>query len=277
MVGVIGRMGRIGRVGSSRPVQGGYAFANPEAAAYAARMDLQPDDARKALIDTLFGALKAAGVLTKLSALWLMAAHNAQAARLNLISASYSLVAVSSPSFTVDRGYQGDASASYLRTGLTPSTDPLYLQNSATLGCWSLTNQASNTFVLGARVAFDSQQSVLAPRTATSAMNGRVNVGVMTEELTPIADSRGMFSASRTGPTTTHLYRNGGQLSNYSNVSTAPVGHEMYLLGANQNGSLALPSSRQLAAAFVGGGLTSGETLALYNALNNYLTSIGAV
>lgn len=239
-------------------------------------MDVQPDDARKALIDTLFSNLKSGGVLTKLDALWLMAAHTSQAARLNLRSASYDLSAISSPPFIVDRGYAGDGSASYLKTGLVLSTATNFAQNSAAFGFWSLTDAQGDSFVMGARVSSSLQQNVIAPRRAGSKADARVNVGPSPPAVAS-ANSLGLFSGSRTGSTTTTMFKNGASIGSYAASSVEPPALEMYLLGCNTNGELSLPSNRRGAAAFVGAGLTNGEMLALYNALNTYLTALGAV
>ena len=256
--------------------EGGFPFVNPEATAYVARMDPAPDDARKALIDTLFSSLKSAGVLSKLDALWLMAAHAAQAGRLNLVSASYELSAINGPSFTTDRGYQGDGSSSYLKTGLVLSTAAKFTRNSASLGFWSLTNSATDTFTMGARVNFDNKQNIIAPRSIAGNLEGRVNVGASPGGAAT-GNSLGLSSASRTAPTTTNIYKNGVSASTYTNASVAPPALELYLLGGNGNGSLNLPTQHRGAVAFAGSGLDGTEMLDLYNALNTYLTAIGAV
>jgi len=57
----------------------------PETAGLLARMSVPPSPARRTHIDTLVKSLIAAGLWTKLDALYLLAAHDAQAARLNLV------------------------------------------------------------------------------------------------------------------------------------------------------------------------------------------------
>ena len=111
------------------------------ATALFARFTTPPTSARKAVINTLIVALKDAGVWSKLDALYLFAAADSQAARQNWVQDLYNATAVSSPTFTADRGYNGDGSASYVDSGFNPTTavTPKFVQNSAYFGLWSRT------------------------------------------------------------------------------------------------------------------------------------------
>ena len=71
--------------------------------------------------------------------LWLLAAHDAQAGRLNWIGAANDLSVGGSPAFTADRGYQGDGSAAYLASGYL---FPAGYQDSAHLMVWSRSGAA---------------------------------------------------------------------------------------------------------------------------------------
>lgn len=68
------------------PVWGGGSGYSAEAIAYFAGMSVQPDATRKGQLDTLITSLKSAGVWAKLDALYIMAAHDAQAARVNAVA-----------------------------------------------------------------------------------------------------------------------------------------------------------------------------------------------
>ena len=71
-------------------------------------MSVQPTNARKALIDALITSLKSAGVWAKLDVLWIPAAHDSQAGRLNWKSpGTFTLAEVSSPTFTLIHEYHG--------------------------------------------------------------------------------------------------------------------------------------------------------------------------
>src|SRR5699024_9071210 len=118
--------------------------------ALAARMTVVPAGARLRAIDAAVRALKASGVWPRMTALYMIAAHDAHAARLNWWQPLYDLTAVNSPAFTIDRGYAGDGTASYLDTGWAPS---LGAQDSLCFGVWDRTNAQSAVVLAGTSAA----------------------------------------------------------------------------------------------------------------------------
>lgn len=246
----------------------GYTFLNAEASALVARFSTQPTNARKALIDTMVGALKTAGVWSKLDTLHVMAAADSQAARQNWKADQFNLTAVSGPAFAADRGYTGDAAAAYLATGYQLGISGQSLQDSNYLMVWSRTESVSSVSELA------NTNNSIGLRSATEQFGVR-NM-VTSPSTDALATSVGMFSSARNGAATWRKSRNGVLVSGKTTASTTPAAFEMYLLGRNNNGALATPSGRQLAASAMGGYLTEPEGLALYNALNTYLQAVGA-
>lgn len=244
-----------------------------EAEALFARMSVQPDATRKGHADTLIAALKSAGVWAKLDCLYLLAAHDAQAARLNWKGALYDLSLVATPTFTTDRGYQGNGTSSYLDSGFNPSTapSPLYGLNSASLGVWSRTDivqaiEYDIGFVGPPHGTLNARSSnANAPRGSLNG-SGLFNGGGTTTSL-------GHFVLSRTGATASQHYQNGATVgaSNSNAVSALPNSNFLVCSGGQTN-----PSTRQLAAAHIGGGLTGGEVSSLHSALAAYMTEVGA-
>ena len=57
--------------------------------------------------------------------LWVTAAADAQAGRQNWVQDAYNLTTVKSPTFTADRGYQGNGTTSYLWTGTIDPSVPV--------------------------------------------------------------------------------------------------------------------------------------------------------
>lgn len=255
----------------------GSVDTDSDAAALIARMSTPPDATRAALINALVVSLKAAGVWGKLDVLYVLAAADAQAARLNWKSSSYDLTAVNSPTFTVDRGYAGDGATSYLRTNYIPSSNGAsYLQNSAHAGVWDRTSRATaDVAALGAR---QGSANVLAlyPRDALSgAIRGEIN-GADASPSVSIASSVGHSVTSRTGASAGAIYRNGANLGGTLPTSSTPPNREVYVCCRNNAGTPSQFTTDQLAAIHLGGGLNDAEALALYTALNTYLTAVGA-
>lgn len=251
----------------------GYTFVNAEASALAARFTTPPTDARKALIDNLVGSLKTAGVFAKLDALYVMAAADSQAARQNWIADQYNLTAVSSPTFTADRGYAGDGAASNLGTGFNPATavSPKYAQNSASVGVWSRTNLAlASAFDLGSTVSTSNPVRLNSRSTSADTLRGCVNNGAVAN-FGASGSSVGLIALSRTASNLITGYRNGASLGTDSATAFSPDSSPIQLLS-----SAGGFSTRQLSAAHIGAGLDATENLALYNALNTYLQAVGA-
>lgn len=81
-----------------------------------------PDTTRKNLINDLVTGLKSDSIWSKVTALYLFAAHDSVAARVNIKTPTNLASAVNSPTFTTDRGYTGDAVSAHVDTNLTAST-----------------------------------------------------------------------------------------------------------------------------------------------------------
>lgn len=246
-----------------------------ETLALIARFTTPPTYGRVVLINTLIGSLVTAGVWSKLDTLYVMAAADAQAASLNWVSTSYSLTAVSSPTFTADRGYAGDGVSSYLRTGFVPSTaGGQFVLNSAHLGAWSRTDSQSNGALIGARASFSSKNSSIIPRDASNLSYVAVNfagAGSYT-----VTTSLGHFVVNRSGASAQQGYQNGASGTSTTSASDAITDLEVYGLALNQAGSAAARTNRQVAAMHIGGSLTAQNVSDMYTALLTYMQGVGA-
>lgn len=243
---------------------------DPATIALIARMSVVPSDTRAALIDTLVRSLKDAGVWAKLDLLYLLAAHDAQAARLNWVSTSYALAAVNSPGFTADRGYAGDGTTSYLDTGFQPgvSAGSKAAQNSLHLGGWSLGNADPSGADAGGGTLY------LIPRSSgnlTSRCNDTATATVA------VGNAMGHSLISRTGSAGYSRYRDAASLGDATAASSAPSAQSLLVCARNSATVPVNYSSRRVAAVSCGSGLGAGEVAALKAALGVYLTALGAV
>jgi hypothetical protein len=91
----------------------------------------------------LINGLVADGIWTSFDAIYVLATNTTTTAALNLVSTSFSLLTVGSPTFTADRGYTGAASAALNTQFDTTVGGRNYTQNSASLWAWTLTNFSS--------------------------------------------------------------------------------------------------------------------------------------
>lgn len=254
---------------------------DPAAVALFARMSVQPTAARKQLYSDFIAGLKTDGLWAALDAAWVIAAHDAQAARLNLKSASHTLSLVNSPAFTVDRGYAGDGSTSYIDTLFTPSTDGVaYALNSASIGAYingGTNTTDSNRAAIGTQDA-GGNTAVIVARGNGGELRGRVNVTSSTEAFGPVASRYGFSVLSRTASNLTTGYKNGVSAST-SATTTSSLPAASFLIGASRFAGAALPSTlndNRYAFAFVGAGLSAAQAANLNARVQTFLTAIGA-
>jgi hypothetical protein len=253
---------------------GGYNYTNSEAATIVANMSTEPTNARKGRIDTLVGDLKTAGVWDKLDALWVMAAHDAQAASINWMDPSGTkLTAYNSPTFTADEGYKGNGSSSYLLTGHAPADGPNLVTADTTIAAWvrSVATGISDHHV----GAFESGKA-LRIYNSTSATSDPWRVitngpGIVATTASNVAT--GLLAGSIYGGKQ-YAYLNGVEENNSSNTGNAPTTVETAIL-ARWNGSAALDhANSEVSIVLMGAGLSATEHSDLYDALNTYMSGL---
>jgi len=242
-----------------------------ETLALSARFSVQATPTRLRWIDAMIVRLKLVGVWPKLDALYLLAAHDAQAARQNWVANACNLTAVSSPTFSSDLGYIGDGFSAYLETGFNPATasSPKYAQSSAHLGLWSLTALAASGIDMG-----NGNSLVLARQTSSDLSVGRVNLASSHGSTLPSAGV-GHFVANRTGATDMRSFADGAVASPNNGLSSIPPDNSAIRIGG-RSGAVSY-SLRRIAAAHYGSGLSDQNIADLYTAIRTYLRDVGAV
>jgi len=240
---------------------------DPAAVALIARMQVAPVGSRARAIDAAVRALKASGVWGKLVALHVMAAHDAQAARLNWVQAAYDLSAVNAPGFTVDRGYAGNGSSSYLDTGWAPAAGA---QDSLCFAVWDRTAAQSAMPVAGTSTGTGV---LVIPRSTTDTANARVNQASGSASAAgSVLDGSGLTAANRSAANAMQIYRGGALLMSGTTASAAPSAASL-ALGLYNNSSF---TAHQFAACAIGSSLGADEQAALYAALLGYMQAVGA-
>lgn len=248
-----------------------YSFANSEAAALVAAMNVAPNPTRLALIDAFIGGLKAGSIWSKLDVLWVLAAHEEQAARLNWKSpGNFTLTAVNGPAFAVDQGFTPNGSSSWLDTGWDRATNGLqYTQNDAHISIYQRTAasaaNAPNVSDLNAslRVSIGGQGNA----------NRGVRVNSSTQVFAPVG---GTFPQ--------HIL---GRRNDGSNISvvvdgaqvTAPTAASSVSLGSADVGIGRFGvgyNNGQVAGLSLGAYLDDDAALAFYNAWHDFMVGLGS-
>lgn len=241
-------------------------IVQPETQTIIEAMSVVPARKRTFLIDDLVTALKVAGVWSKLDILYLMAAHDAQAARLNWIDPTkYALVAHNSPPFTANSGYAGDGVAAYLATGFIPATHATKMAtNSAHIGVWVTSMDASLTADFGSRLNTDANQTKIRLRTGNDLLYIN-NLGVASGAVSE-APGHVLIKAEADGAT---YYVNGTPSSLIAGTPTTLTTQELYLKRTGD-----VYTARGSAVAHAGAALSNGEATALYSALQAYMAGL---
>lgn len=235
-------------------------------------MTTQPNDTRKRAINKFIKRLKDNGTWNLLDTLWVMAAHDQQASRLNWKSpGTYTLTEVNSPTWTLDQGYTGNGSSMYLDTGFNPSSNGVnFILNSGCLSVYCRTNVSESLNMAGSN---DGTQAILiSGRNATNTATGRVNCN--TNASAASTDSRGFWSVVRTASNAQAIFKNGSSVVTDGTASSAIPNLALYILAINSSGSPAQYGTRQLSVAGVGSGSISQSDFS--NAIEEYMDAIGS-
>lgn len=242
--------------------------AEMESMRIANRMTVLPTQARRKLITQFIGSLMDAGVWDLLDALYVMAAHDSQAALVNWRGAgAQDLVNVNGCVFDPNKGLQGDGSSSYLNTSLAGNAADNYKRDSAFAAIWSVSNLGSNTAhdISGAGGMYINSQA------ASGSAAARCNNATASSTAAVVSDSLGLTAVSRTTSTDFNFYRNSTLLGNAS-VASEAVSSAVFWIGRNSTNY----SNRKLALAAIGGGLTDAQYQAFYTAARAYMVAVGA-
>jgi hypothetical protein len=246
---------------------GGVSFDSDALAAFAA-MDVEPSDSRKLLYNDLIVSLKDAGVWSKLTWLCMFAAHDDQAGLVNLINPTLeAAVGTVMPTFTTDRGFRGASPNRALTTGQASTTVMPNQATSATMFA-VLQEQSTASFSPCGYRANRGELKHGGSVPPTTRVFSVASVSATTNS----AD--GQFVAATRNGTTIAINVNGVQEGSataaYDNLNVA---NEARFLSE----SLTSFTNGVQAVGGFGNFLTEAECLALRNACNTYLTSIGAV
>lgn len=210
--------------------------------------------------------------LAEFDRLWIHGLSDSVAARTSFVNPSSTMItAVNSPTFSANRGYQGNGS-NYLNTNFTPSTQAVKsTQTSSSIFIYSRTNIAANNIDIGA--IDGSNKSFIYTRHSNGNVFYPVNVSVFVgSPSTAMADSRGL-SVANINSTTLSLNKNGVQIISTTITPVAIPSIPFYLLAANNNSTAVEYSTRQISISGIGSGVINQSNF--YNAVQALGTSIG--
>jgi len=239
-----------------------------------AAMGTDPPYARKVLIDNLVKGLKDDGVWTLLDFFYILAAHAENSSLLNWINpGTFDATNVSSTAFEIDRGYTG-AAGDYLNSNYNPNTDGInYALDDASAGVYCRTTAAAST---ACELGVYDGASFTHIYIHFLAGISRIRMNGTTARTGANVDAKGFFILNRVLSTHQDLYKNKVRIINGIIASTTVPNESMYLLALNNNGSSNNWSTKQIAAAFAGGGMTQTNIDNFTDRIETYLDALGA-
>ena len=229
----------------------------------------KPSDEIASAQDTFVSAIVDGGVWVKLDALWVFAQTTSAGALKNWVTpGTHDCSLVNAPAFTALEGFAGNGTTSYINSNFSPSVDGVnYTQNSASYGLYSRTDANISKTDMGCEGA--GGDNYIRARLSGN-INWRVNSGATSTQA--IADSLGMYIASRPDSANQNLYKNKTEYT--AAVAAGSLVSEDFFIGAqNASGSPSLLSTRQISMAFVGAALTQSDVNILTDAFEVYMDS----
>lgn len=249
----------------------------PEARAWAAACTVKPSAARLSQLDRLLiRPLKRTGVWSLLECLFVLAAHDAQAGRVDLKNPSRVATEHGAPTFVADRGYDFNGTSSYLNSTFTPSSQATHMTGtSGCHGCYSRTDVAHNGSAYGS-LNSSTQNLGMFPRTTGGNVEAALN-HAGSAAAKAVADSLGLFVYQRVG-NQVEQFKRGVSLgtatltTSGSTLTTLP----QFIGARNQGGSPIAYRPFSCGAFLIGGALSGSQQESLAAALQAYLVAIGA-
>ena len=220
--------------------------------------------------DIMVRALVAAGVWQTRDCLYIESNNTQANSNINWINpGTYNLTPGGAPTWTQWRGYAGSGGNDFLDTGFNPTTaGGNFALNSASFGVYINTAiAAGNKMDIG---AFNVGWSSINTDDGANAV-WRINMAA--QDSAPVVDSTGLYFITRTAANVIAAYKNSALLKAGADASVAIPDKNFYLLCYNGPTWF---SDRRQSFAEIGGMLTAPMALAYANAVNTYMTYIGA-
>ena len=232
--------------------------------------------ARLIIIDQFVFSEKDSGAWTLTDDYWGLWGENAEQALTSLKQRRLA-TAVNSPTFTVDRGYTGNGTTSYVNTGFVPSTHAVVMTGtSLRVDIYDRTSgtTGSGTSLIGGRTS-TNQSLQLRPVGAGNLLVGSVNAPVATT--LSVVNSLALTSLGR-GATAGEFYYRGVLLEAvaFGATSSSLPGFSVFIGAANAAGTPTGFTGHQAGFGSVGAPLSADQELARYNAVQAWATSVGA-
>jgi hypothetical protein len=236
-----------------------------------AAMSVAPANLRKGYIARFIQALYAASVWSKIDAMWVLAAHDEQAGRINWKDpGNFTITVVNTWTHTTDRGFAGDGVSGCGDTGFALGTHAVqFTQNDAHIGVYQRTGGGNGNEPFSANNG--SIRHSVAGGTGTST---RSVLNTSTQINGPAGGTQPIHGMGRRNDASNvSILRDGAQVTAPSSAASTALQASNMRIGVRGSGNFV---THQVAAAHMGAYLDDTEAAALYAALHDYMVAIGA-
>jgi flagellar basal body rod protein FlgC len=253
------------------PYSFGVAF-DPDAQVFITAASLT-DNTQKNAINTLVVNCKAAGIWTKMPAIYPLVGGTASTHKWNLkdprdLDAAYRLVFAGGVTHS-SQGIQGNAVNGYANTFLNFNT----ISTLGGVSTYVLNNITQNSVTIGCQNSGGTATNII-PRFSDS--NAYLRVYSPSQTSIPNLNSKGFIALSRINSTQMEVNFNGVNGTYSSNVSGLGTDKSLYLM-ANHSDifGINLFSSHQIAFATIHNNMSAGDLSQLYSIIQTYQTTLG--
>jgi hypothetical protein len=230
---------------------------------------------RVTLLNTYVNTLKAAGIWQLIDDELPLVAEDAAQALTSLKRRRLATV-TAGPTFTADAGYAFNGTTQFINFGFVPSTHAAAMTGTnMRAAVYARANVGSSGYALGTSDSGTRNLGIV-PRNAGGAFQFTANAG-LTTYATGITDSRGLSVASRTAAGVFEAYKNGVSIGTASPSSASVLPTRAIYIGARNNaGTADLFRASTIGWVTVGASMSAAQELAYYNALQTFMTAVGA-
>lgn len=232
----------------------------------------------KQKLDKTIRALKSHGLFSVHDRIW-VPAEDAIGSTIDIVNRAS--MTNSGATFTALQGFAGNASTTFVNTNFAGSTNGVnYTRDSASMSCYVRTNRstAANKAAVGFFDDGGGKAVRFFPHASGSVIVAGVNIANSFPQIGTTTNAKGFYTLSRTGSTTTNVYKNSNATSIFSPTdASVALSATTFFIGAEnvQVGADTWFSDDQIAMVAFGAGLTAAQAVQFQTDINDFMKSLG--
>jgi hypothetical protein len=210
--------------------------------------------------------LFAAALLDVFDVLYIIDGETKESSYKNLIKDAHHITATIDPTWAAS-GVTGNGTDQFLNTNYKPkSQGSTFTVNSASLFVFSKTDTSVAAVSIGARSALNTNRAFITCKDGIVS-SWYLNTNITTGGTINVADSLGMFVASRVAANLTVAYKNFVAIGSFNHAASDCPDFELFILSLNNAGTAATFDTKKVSFIAAGRGFTKEEVIAINNGI----------